>query len=51
VAKAMEKITARELNVEIPIYQTLIMENRMNELKKEESNKENDINQEELDSA
>jgi hypothetical protein len=51
VAEAVEKITAGELDVGIPTYQASTMENKMNELKKEESNEENDTDQEELDST
>jgi hypothetical protein len=51
VAKAVEKITARELDVGIPTYQASTMENRMNELEEEESNEKDDTNQEELDST
>jgi hypothetical protein len=42
VAEAVEKITARELDVGIPTYQVSTIENKMNELKKKESNKKND---------
>jgi hypothetical protein len=51
VAEAVEKITTREPDVRIPTYQASTMENRMNELKEEESNEEDDTDQEKLDSA
>jgi hypothetical protein len=43
VAEVVKKITARKLNVGIPTYQASTIENRMNELEEEESNKEDDI--------
>jgi hypothetical protein len=44
VAEVVEKIMARELNVGIPIYQALTIENKMNELKEEKSNEKNNTN-------